>query len=145
MRSLSLLTDPNPSDPLVGEIAQLYQRNRPQHDKNAKEWTKLHAKPENASPPVLDSGKRTASSSSITSAPKEKQKEKPASSRPPRNTTGERPIVIDGDDDEVQVVGVKRSAPDASTTNTRSTRARTSNANNASGSGSSSNNVIELD
>jgi ubiquitin-conjugating enzyme E2 D/E len=127
----------------VGEIAQLYQRNRPQHDKNAKEWTKLHAKPENASPPVVDTGKSTASTST-TSAPKEKQKEKPAASRPPRNTTGERPIVIDGDDDEVQIVGVKRPAPDSST-NTRSTRSRTSNANNASGSGSSSNNVIELD
>lgn len=35
----SLLTDANASDPLVPEIAQLYQRNRRQHDQTAREWT----------------------------------------------------------------------------------------------------------
>jgi ubiquitin-conjugating enzyme E2 D/E len=39
----SLLTDPNPLDPLVGDIAQMYIKDRPQHDKLAKEWTKRYA------------------------------------------------------------------------------------------------------
>jgi ubiquitin-conjugating enzyme E2 D/E len=39
----SLLTDCNPSDPLVGEIAALYQSDRAKHDANAREWTQRHA------------------------------------------------------------------------------------------------------
>ncbi len=35
----SLLTDPNPSDPLVSEIARMYRDNREEHDRIAKEWT----------------------------------------------------------------------------------------------------------
>ena len=38
-----LLTTPNPDNPLVPEIAQLYQSNRAKHDETAKEWTKKHA------------------------------------------------------------------------------------------------------
>ena len=34
----SLLTDPNPNDPLVPEIAQLYKTNKPEYEKTAKEW-----------------------------------------------------------------------------------------------------------
>tara|TARA_B100000902_G_C27265755_1_gene893420 strand:- start:927 stop:1376 length:450 start_codon:yes stop_codon:yes gene_type:complete len=37
----SLMTDPNPSDPLVPEIATLLTTNKKLHDKNAKEFT-LH-------------------------------------------------------------------------------------------------------
>ena len=37
----SLLTDPNPADPLVPMIAQEYRRNRSKHDATAREWTKL--------------------------------------------------------------------------------------------------------
>eukprot|EP00762_Andalucia_godoyi_P008313 ANDGO_07317.mRNA.1 Ubiquitin-conjugating enzyme E2-16 kDa len=40
---LSLLTDPNPDDPLVGDIAQLYKVNRRQYEDNAREWTRKHA------------------------------------------------------------------------------------------------------
>ncbi len=36
----SMLTDPNPDDPLVPEIAQLYKTDRQQYEKNAKEWTR---------------------------------------------------------------------------------------------------------
>lgn len=36
----SLLTDANPHDPLVGNIAQQYLNNRSEHDKVAREWTK---------------------------------------------------------------------------------------------------------
>ena len=35
----SLLTDPNPDDPLVPEIAQLYRTDRGRHDATAREWT----------------------------------------------------------------------------------------------------------
>ena len=40
---LTLLTDPNPSDPLVPEIARLYERKRVEHDQNAREWTSKYA------------------------------------------------------------------------------------------------------
>ena len=39
----SLLTDPNPNDPLVPEIATLYKKNREKYDITAKEWTTKYA------------------------------------------------------------------------------------------------------
>lgn len=39
----SLLCDPNPDDPLVGEIAALYKSNRAQYEKNAREATSKYA------------------------------------------------------------------------------------------------------
>ncbi|KAL6927287.1 Ubiquitin-conjugating enzyme E2 4 [Hanseniaspora valbyensis] len=39
----SLLTDANPDDPLVPDIANLYKTNREQYDATAKEWTKKYA------------------------------------------------------------------------------------------------------
>jgi ubiquitin-conjugating enzyme E2 D/E len=39
----SLLTDPNPKDPLVPEIAELYVRNRAEFDRLAKEYTQTYA------------------------------------------------------------------------------------------------------
>ncbi|KAJ2864737.1 hypothetical protein FB639_005177 [Coemansia asiatica] len=39
----SLLTDPNPLDPLVHSIAQQLINNRAEHDSTAKEWTKRYA------------------------------------------------------------------------------------------------------
>jgi len=39
----SLLTDPNPDDPFVPEIAQLYRSDRKKHDQAAREWTLKHA------------------------------------------------------------------------------------------------------
>ena len=41
----SLLTDPNPDDPLEPEIADEYLENRAVFNKNAKEWTEKHAQP----------------------------------------------------------------------------------------------------
>jgi len=46
----SLLTDPNPNDPLVTSIAHEYKRNRAVHDQTARNWTELYAK--KAIPPV---------------------------------------------------------------------------------------------
>ena len=39
----SLLTDPNPDDPLVPEISDLYVKNRLQFDLTAREWTQFYA------------------------------------------------------------------------------------------------------
>ena len=39
----SLLTDPNPDDPLVPEIATLYKTNRSQYNKTAREWVQKYA------------------------------------------------------------------------------------------------------
>jgi ubiquitin-conjugating enzyme E2 D/E len=40
---LSLLTDANPNDPLVPEVASLYRTNRVAYDEKAREWTRLYA------------------------------------------------------------------------------------------------------
>merc|ERR1712136_230950 len=39
----SLLTDPNPDDPLVPEIANQFKVNRAKFDHTAREWTKKYA------------------------------------------------------------------------------------------------------
>ena len=39
----SLLSDPNPDDPFVPEIANIYKSDRAQYEANAKEWTRKYA------------------------------------------------------------------------------------------------------
>ena len=39
----SLLTDPNPDDPLVPEIARIYKTDRQKYNTLAGEWTKKYA------------------------------------------------------------------------------------------------------
>lgn len=39
----SMLTDPNPDDPLVPEIAHMYKTNREQYERTAREWTQKFA------------------------------------------------------------------------------------------------------
>ncbi len=39
----SLLTDPNPDDPLKPDIAKLYKTNRKLHDQTCREWTRKYA------------------------------------------------------------------------------------------------------
>ena len=39
----SLLNDPNPTDPLVPYIAELYKNNRKKFIEEAKSWTTIHA------------------------------------------------------------------------------------------------------
>jgi ubiquitin-conjugating enzyme E2 D/E len=48
---LSLLTDPNPDDPLMPEIAQMYKTNKGAYEEKAREYTMLYAgdKPVDAS------------------------------------------------------------------------------------------------
>jgi len=36
----SMLTDPNPDDPLVPDIAHLYKTDRPRYEATAREWTR---------------------------------------------------------------------------------------------------------
>jgi len=46
----SLLHACNPKDPLVPEIADLYVKNRSEHDRIARDWVKTHATPANRPP-----------------------------------------------------------------------------------------------
>merc|ERR1712022_50224 len=39
----SLLTDPNPDDPLVPEIAHVFKTNQPLYENTAREWTGKYA------------------------------------------------------------------------------------------------------
>lgn len=39
----SLLTDPNPDDPLVADIATIYRNNKLQYEETAREWTRRFA------------------------------------------------------------------------------------------------------
>lgn len=39
----SLLTDPNPDDPLVPDIARIYKTDRAKYGETAKEWTRKYA------------------------------------------------------------------------------------------------------
>lgn len=39
----SMLTDPNPDDPLVPEIANQYKTDRQRYEQTAREWTRKYA------------------------------------------------------------------------------------------------------
>ena len=39
----SLLTDPNPDDPLVPDIARLYKPDKDKYEATAREWTRKYA------------------------------------------------------------------------------------------------------
>jgi ubiquitin-conjugating enzyme E2 D/E len=39
----SLLTDPNPADPLMPDIADLYTKHRAEYEETAREWTRRYA------------------------------------------------------------------------------------------------------
>jgi len=39
----SLLTDPNPNDPLDADVAKIYKENRLMYDKTAREWTMVYS------------------------------------------------------------------------------------------------------
>ena len=40
---LSMLTEPNPNDPLMPDIANQYKTNRAEYEQTAREWTQLYA------------------------------------------------------------------------------------------------------
>ncbi|KAI0635443.1 ubiquitin-conjugating enzyme/RWD-like protein [Trametes polyzona] len=118
----SLLTDPNPKDPLVPSIATEYIRNRVQHDQNARRWTELYARPTRASgtSPILNGkGKAAAaptplpleipaaSSTRPSTRPSSRPGSRPLSTRPTpsRTTTASETITIEDSDEEQPPTG----------------------------------------
>ncbi|KAG5637339.1 hypothetical protein H0H81_004895 [Sphagnurus paluster] len=96
----SLLTDPNPSDPLVPSIATQYVRNRKQHDDMARQWTQTYALPK---PPPAEPA--------VSSKSKGKQKATPSASRAATTSAtaaASEPITIEDSDDEDSRASAKR-------------------------------------
>lgn len=62
----SLLTDPNPNDPLSPDVARIYKENKLQYELTAREWTKKYATglPEKKPLPQIKQVPRQMSSSS---------------------------------------------------------------------------------
>ncbi|SPP79999.1 ubiquitin-conjugating enzyme E2 D4-like [Drosophila guanche] len=50
----SLLSDPNPDNPINPNAAEMYLKNRTMHDRTAREWTALYAKPDTNMIPISD-------------------------------------------------------------------------------------------
>ncbi|KAI0759416.1 ubiquitin-conjugating enzyme/RWD-like protein [Trametes elegans] len=101
----SLLTDPNPKDPLVPSIATEYVRNRVQHDHNARRWTELYARPPPPPPPSSQAanGKGKAPAAASTPTPIPTASASASASRPPSTRpaqTRTEPITIEDDSDE---------------------------------------------
>ena len=72
----SLLSDPNPDDPLVTEIAKLYRDDIESYNKKAREHTLLHAKPKDICvsesedeiiplPPIAETGDSSLSDAEV--------------------------------------------------------------------------------
>ncbi|KAL7423287.1 hypothetical protein Q5752_002588 [Cryptotrichosporon argae] len=95
----SLLTDPNPADPLVPDIAVAYKRNRKKHDETAREWTKLYAIPKTLATPAPPIVAPPAAPAPAPAA---------SSSRATRTRPGGRPTVA-SDSLPPPVAGVRRS------------------------------------
>ncbi|KAF5381569.1 hypothetical protein D9615_005541 [Tricholomella constricta] len=94
----SLLTDPNPKDPLVPSIATQYVRNRRLHDSTARQWTKMYACPKPPPPP------EPTPAPSAKAKGKQKVQDAPSTSRATASvaaTIASEPITIeDSDEDE---------------------------------------------
>ncbi|KAF7324870.1 Ubiquitin-conjugating enzyme E2-16 kDa [Mycena kentingensis (nom. inval.)] len=91
----SLLTDPNPKDPLVPTIATLYQRNRKEHDATARKWTELYARPK--PPPKAAPAKPTPLPAPKVSRSATGRRQTPVAGP---STSHSTPIVIDDSDDD---------------------------------------------
>ncbi|CDO77345.1 hypothetical protein BN946_scf184786.g6 [Trametes cinnabarina] len=103
----SLLTDPNPKDPLVPSIATEYVRNRVQHDRTARRWTELYARPPSSAAAAASKGKIPAvSSPAPTSQTRSAAPSRSASTRPApsRTATPAETITIEDSDDERRAV-----------------------------------------
>ncbi|TXT10228.1 uncharacterized protein COLE_04162 [Cutaneotrichosporon oleaginosum] len=145
----SLLTDPNPADPLVPSIAIEYKQNRKKHDSTAKDWVKMYAQPKADTPVAAPPPAPRAS----TSRPGTIHRPVNGSTAPPPQIAGTRrpapgggnseaPIEVPDDDD----AEVELSAP------RRSKRARMENGGSSGGGsgsrrsgGASADDVIVID
>ncbi|KAI0079170.1 hypothetical protein K474DRAFT_1705843 [Panus rudis PR-1116 ss-1] len=99
----SLLTDPNPRDPLVPSIATEYVRNRAQHDRTARHWTELYARPKPAPPAPSASASPAPSSAAkgkARASPAVPSRSTPTTSTRPPPASRPTPIIIDDSDDE---------------------------------------------
>ncbi|KAH7922732.1 hypothetical protein BV22DRAFT_1037159 [Leucogyrophana mollusca] len=99
----SLLTDPNPQDPLVPSIATEYIRNRAQHDRTARQWTELYARPPSPTP-LEPSSSSPAAISNLGN--KRKGKGRASAVVAPSNASSSsalRPetIILDDSDDDI--------------------------------------------
>ncbi|KAI9602578.1 hypothetical protein KEM48_001774 [Puccinia striiformis f. sp. tritici PST-130] len=115
---ICLLTDPNPQDPLVRDIAKLYIQNRSKFEATAKQWVELYARP----PPPAPMSE------------KPKEVEKPNTSTHQKSSSTTKPVVIDLDDDEIEVVptsGQKQSLQTTTTSTSTTSRKRTAECSNA--------------
>ncbi|KAF8066887.1 ubiquitin-conjugating enzyme/RWD-like protein [Lyophyllum atratum] len=104
----SLLTDPNPKDPLVPSIATQYVRSRKQHDATARQWTEMYARPKLPLPPVL----APAPAPSPSTKAKGKRKADASGSRATAAaaTMSSETITIEDSDDEESNVLTKGTA-----------------------------------
>nr|GAT43344.1 predicted protein [Mycena chlorophos] len=111
----SLLTDPNPKDPLVPSIATQYTRNRKLHDSTARMWTEQFARPKATTPaPVAAAAPKRAPA---RQAQAQVQQARPNRAGP-SSQTQTSPIVIEDSDDEAKSrsAGKKRKRENAATT-----------------------------
>ncbi|KAF5366229.1 hypothetical protein D9758_005769 [Tetrapyrgos nigripes] len=103
----SLLTDPNPKDPLVSGIANQYITNRKLHDNTARQWTELYAKPK---PPSSQSQNNTKSKGKQKATGSEGISASTNAAGGSRHTTVVvETITIDDDSDEETDTGKKKS------------------------------------
>merc|ERR1711916_284886 len=84
----SLLTDPNPDDPLTPAIARVFVNNRPKFDSTARSWTKKYAHHNQPTPhdvcfdpPLSKPSKSSKSSKSKSSKSKPSNPSKPSKAR----------------------------------------------------------------
>ncbi|PLW14486.1 hypothetical protein PCANC_15136 [Puccinia coronata f. sp. avenae] len=112
---MCLLTDPNPQDPLVGEIARLYLQNRGKFEATAKQWVDMYARP--PPPPLAEK-------------PKDEPKRAPLKSSIGKQEKA--PIINldddDDDDDEVEIVKTGASQPRQMATTSRKRSGESSHA-----------------
>ncbi|KAK7457017.1 hypothetical protein VKT23_010320 [Stygiomarasmius scandens] len=94
----SLLTDPNPKDPLVSSIANQYVMNRKLHDSTARQWTELYAKPK---PPPTQTQKAKGKQKAATSESVSNPSSGPGSSRH-TPVIIEEPLTIEDSDGEAE-------------------------------------------
>ncbi|ORY28513.1 ubiquitin-conjugating enzyme/RWD-like protein [Naematelia encephala] len=149
----SLLTDPNPADPLVPAIASEYKRNRKLHDDTAREWVRLYATPKVpiaapappttvTAPPRVRVVRRPNTSSSTSN--------RPAQIAGTRRTRHEASSTNAADTSDVDVVGSSAS-PAAQPSQARSRgqraakRSRVVNGSGATAAGASADDVIVID
>ncbi|KAI0762226.1 ubiquitin-conjugating enzyme/RWD-like protein [Fomes fomentarius] len=121
----SLLTDPNPKDPLVPQIATEYVRNRVQHDREARRWTELYARPSTVTTKDKGKGKAPAPPATGPSHTHNGYTRTTATGRAnPHPSTADAVITIEDSDDETPAPARSRRtrAPAAPASGTRASK-----------------------